>query len=236
MRAPRPAPFAQPTHHKRITPESLEAFYRRLGDRFDEYHKDWRRRFLAAHEQTVEVVGQSVAAELGVIFDISHPLLRKLIDERVNMIVGDMWPAPGTIPQNTFDAIKKTIADGMEAGDGIPQLQARVRKVFNRGLVWNGPDGERRQVLSAAKRARLIARTESAFMANGASVRQVQSTGLPYDKIWATQMDDRVREEHQELEGERVSVGEAFSNGLEWPGEPNCRCFVLFELRMEAAA
>jgi hypothetical protein len=37
-----------------------------------------------------------------------------------------------------------------------------------------------------------------------------------------------VRDEHAAMEGETVSLDAAFSNGLLFPGEPNCRCVVTY--------
>jgi len=185
------------------------------------------------HTRTTEIVGGAMAGQLGVSFNLHHPLLQEIIKERVNMVVGGQGLTGGTIPGRTFDAIMATINEGMREGDGIPGLQKRVRSVFDDGLYRRLDDGRVVRILSANQRARLIARTESCWMANGAATRQVQATRMPYWKIWVTQMDDRVRPEHQELEGEKVDIDEAFSNGLEWPGEPNCRCANFFELKKE---
>jgi uncharacterized protein with gpF-like domain len=52
---------------------------------------------------------------------------------------------------------------------------------------------------------------------------------------WLTARDDRVRDSHQELDGEVAAVGDRFSNGLLYPLDPagppeeivNCRCVAL---------
>ena len=51
---------------------------------------------------------------------------------------------------------------------------------------------------------------------------------------WVTAGDARVRDSHVGMDGERISPGETFSNGLRYPGDPsgdlaeviNCRCHV----------
>lgn len=54
-------------------------------------------------------------------------------------------------------------------------------------------------------------------------------------KEWLTQQDDRVRDLHQLIDGEKVAMSSKFSNGLQYPGDPsgapeeiiNCRCTLL---------
>ena len=51
-------------------------------------------------------------------------------------------------------------------------------------------------------------------------------------------VDDRTRPSHVDLDGERVPVGEKFSNGLRYPADPdgdpeevyNCRCTLIAAL------
>lgn len=53
--------------------------------------------------------------------------------------------------------------------------------------------------------------------------------------MWVTAKDDRVRDAHEALEGEAVDQDAKFSNGLEYPRDPNgeasevinCRCDVI---------
>jgi hypothetical protein len=55
----------------------------------------------------------------------------------------------------------------------------------------------------------------------------VRASDAEVEKEWVTQGDDRVRDEHAAMEGERVPRDDNFSNGLDYPSEPNCRCGVL---------
>lgn len=81
-------------------------------------------------------------------------------------------------------------------------------------------------------RAKLVARTETTRVMNGAPqealAQQQQRTGRKYVKTWWAVLDDRVRDEHADLHGEQQPVDRAFSNGLQAPGEPNCRCTLLY--------
>lgn len=85
-------------------------------------------------------------------------------------------------------------------------------------------------------RALLIARTETTSAAGGAALDGFREGGAPF-KGWLAVQDDRTRESHQEVDGEVVDIDEAFSNGLDYPGDPkgdaeevcNCRCTVVPE-------
>jgi uncharacterized protein with gpF-like domain len=48
--------------------------------------------------------------------------------------------------------------------------------------------------------------------------------------MWLSARDSRVRDEHVELDGQEKDVDEAFSNGLQQPGEPNCRCTLTYRV------
>jgi SPP1 gp7 family putative phage head morphogenesis protein len=71
-------------------------------------------------------------------------------------------------------------------------------------------------------RARLIARDQVASL-NG-ELNRLRQTNLGVESyIWRTSQDDRVREEHEALEGERFTWAQGSPEGH--PGEPiNCRC------------
>jgi SPP1 gp7 family putative phage head morphogenesis protein len=88
---------------------------------------------------------------------------------------------------------------------------------------------------STITRAKTIARTETARAYNGSrdqAAQQAIDSGLVSGgwKIWRTAGDDRVRPEHEAMEGERVRVGETFSNGSEYPDDINERCIVEYVL------
>jgi SPP1 gp7 family putative phage head morphogenesis protein len=74
-------------------------------------------------------------------------------------------------------------------------------------------------------RAELIARDQT--MKTNAAVARAGHEDAGFDKyIWSTSMDERVREEHQVLEGQVFSYAVGSDEGN--PGDPvNCRCVAL---------
>jgi hypothetical protein len=82
-------------------------------------------------------------------------------------------------------------------------------------------------------RSMLTARTEVVMSSNSAMNYGVEQTGYRnIVKTWCSAADDRVRDSHINIDGETVKMDEKFSNGLEYPGDPNgdaseviqCRC------------
>lgn len=216
------AAFATPPETKGgITRESLDRFKRRLGARFDEYHRAWRARFDALLSQTVDVTAGRLSGATGLSFDVRAPLVKEAIRNRVNFIVG--------ADHLTKAAILEQVERGFRDGLGRDEVARMVRRVFDRGLVT-----KQGRVLSAAERSKLIAQTETTAISNSAAVRLMRSTGADWVKMWLSQGDDRVRDEHRDEESDShenpVPLKEAFRiTGLDAPAEPNCRCTVLFE-------
>jgi hypothetical protein len=108
--------------------------------------------------------------------------------------------------------------------------------------TWDGGSGAiadelRRFFEGDDARALLVARTESGSAANAAAKDGYKAGGAD-GKSWLPVPDDgRNRPEHLEMDGETVTIDEAFSNGLQFPGDPlgppeevcNCRCTLLPE-------
>jgi HK97 family phage portal protein len=113
----------------------------------------------------------------------------------------------------------------------------RIVKAAERTIEQRGTVAEFAKALTPTfgrPRAFLVARTETTLNANrGPRVALVdyQATqGVQITKSWLTSQDERVRPEHVELEGETVPVDQVFSNGLQEPSEPNCRCTLTYAI------
>lgn len=91
-------------------------------------------------------------------------------------------------------------------------------------------------------RAERIARTEINSAANwghyeGANTIS-KTTGLVLQKVWMAVGDQRTRDTHDAIDGERVMNDQTFTNGLRFPGDPSgpadeivmCRCTFAHEV------
>jgi len=116
-----------------------------------------------------------------------------------------------SVNSTTFDKLTKTIEEGVAEGEGILKISDRIGKVYKQY-----PDS----------RADLMARTEVTSANNRGFMDSYKQSGVANHKEWIATMDDKTRPEHVKLDGEIVKLDEKFSNGLEYPSEPNCRCVI----------
>lgn len=83
-----------------------------------------------------------------------------------------------------------------------------------------------------------IARTEGHRVTQEATMdgmRKAKDNGADIVKQWDSTLDGKTRPSHQRVDGEVKEMDEAFSNGLDFPGDPNgsakevvnCRCVLL---------
>src|SRR5690606_14763409 len=123
-----------------------------------------------------------------------------------------------SVTETTRGAIRKAVVDALATGSTVDQLAARLE-----GL------GE-----FSEARARLIALTETTRTLNGAAdgvaAKFEQDTGRTVVATWNTQRDGRVRAAHRAQDRIRRERGKAFPNGVLFPSEPGCRCYLTYEV------
>lgn len=132
------------------------------------------------------------------------------------------------VPDEVYQLIFAEITDGINDGESIPELTARIDKVLDTSA------SERWQ-----NRARLIAITEANRASNmgimSAAFEAQQLEGDRLQKEWVATNDTRVRDTHEAADRQRVPLNQPFSVGntfLMFPGDPagladevcNCRC------------
>jgi len=126
--------------------------------------------------------------------------------------------------KNINHTMRKQIEKQVAEGDSIDKIADGIREKYNQ----------------AYSRAKTIARTETAGTVNGGSVLYYEDVGIN-KKEWITAGDERVRPNHEAMQGQVVRTNERFSNGLDFPGGDgpaeeviNCRCTVLPIVEKEA--
>jgi HK97 family phage portal protein len=97
-------------------------------------------------------VTRLVVAELGIAFDLDDPATRAYLRSAGSNIVG--------ITETTRDQVRAALLEGQAAGEGIPQLAARLEQ------------------LPAFNRARAITRTELGHSTNLASIAGYRASGV----------------------------------------------------------
>ena len=128
------------------------------------------------------------------------------------------------IQGTTKTALRDTLQAGIEAGESMEKLGARVSDAYSAlETVQNMPGW----------RALMIAKTETMSSINAAQVMVYRSEGVQ-QKEWLSTMDDFVRDSHAAMNGTIVGISEDFDvNGdmMDAPGDGsdpaevvNCRC------------
>lgn len=145
-------------------------------------------------------------------FDLSNDRIRDAFEDYVVNLSGN-------ISETTRENITKDVQDGLERGLSVPEIASRVRDHSDE---------------ISPPRANLIARTEAVAGANRAALIKAKESGVVSGKRWLATKDSRTRPEHAALDGVEVGIDEPFPNGLQHPGEPNCRCSTTFVVDMEA--
>lgn len=132
------------------------------------------------------------------------------------------------IPDETYNLVFAELSEGVNAGESLEQLAARVDQV----LSYTGSE-------RWTNRAKVIAQTETtraygaATVAAGMEMSRV--SGRLLRKVWETRDDSRVRSPHREVDGEVRDLSMPFYvDGIPmlFPGDPSapadlvcgCRC------------
>jgi HK97 family phage portal protein len=127
-----------------------------------------------------------------------------ILNNRLNLVKG--------INDTLYGRLKESINEGIQSGETINDISNRVRDIYT----------------STSSKSKVIARTETASLMNGTSVEIYKEEGIGQLE-WISEGD--ARESHQ-INGETTTIGQPFSNGLLYPGDPsappeevvNCRC------------
>lgn len=135
----------------------------------------------------------------------------------------DLLPAPKVnIPVDqrwNKQKITSAITQGILQGESIDMISKRLQGVSDMNR-------------KAATRNARTAVTGAQNAGRVDSYRHAEEHGIQLVQEWIATLDSRTRHSHAILDGEQRKVGEKFSNGLMYPGDPNgapsevycCRC------------
>jgi phage putative head morphogenesis protein, SPP1 gp7 family len=167
------------------------------------------------YKRVLEELGQQFLDDLGLEmrFDLLNPRVIDFLQRKCGLKIRG-------INKTTRNALRASLAEGVRAGESIPDLAKRVSEVFSQAKGW---------------RATTIARTEVVGASNFANFEAMRQSGVIEEKEWIATRDDRVRDEHLAMDGQIKPINEPFeAPGGEramYPGDfglpeldINCRC------------
>lgn len=135
------------------------------------------------------------------------------------------------LPNEVFDLMAGQVSQGVNLGEGIPKLAARVDNVLSTTASERWPN-----------RATVVARTESIGARNAGRFDAFRAVAEEADeeleKMWLATSDSRTRPTHRLADGQRAPLDGKFTVGgfgLAFPGDPTgpaqeviqCRCTML---------
>ena len=119
--------------------------------------------------------------------------------------------------------IQSVITQAILQGESIPNVSKRIANTM----------GEINRAATVRYARTAITGAENAGRVD--SYTRAEEMGIKLEQQWVATLDSRTRDSHRIMDGETVPVGEQFSNGCEYPGDPdgppeeiwNCRCTLI---------
>jgi SPP1 gp7 family putative phage head morphogenesis protein len=175
---------------------------------------DWEFEDRELMKKSKSSIGKGVFAGSEYAISLGFEVEEELAAQKLKAIIIEKSRLITQINRTVQKQIDSQLMQGIEAGENVEQLSDRIRSIYN----------------MTANRAKTIARTETTGAMNAGSKQYAELGGARY-KQWITAGDGEVRDFHEALDGEIVSINDVFSNGLDVPGgmgDPaetiNCRC------------
>lgn len=168
--------------------------------------KQFRANMVAQAERSQTLSAAAVKFAVDESPGIPAGLRKRFVNRGLSLINVTGSPRVPPIPKQHFKALEKTIQQGIRNGTRIEAMRDRLEQL--KGIT--------------TRRAETIARDQvGKYHGNMMQTRQRQLGITGY--IWRTVGDERVRESHEQREGERFTWNNPPSDGH--PGQPiNCRC------------
>lgn len=159
--------------------------------------------------------------EKGSLVDTSFTLYDRQTVERIIRERPDLLPhvdVPKDLQWNR-GKIRAEITQAILQGESIPHVADRLTRVI--GMDKAAAIRNARTAITGAQNAGRVD-----------SYKRAEEMGIGIKQEWMATLDSRTRHSHAVLDGEKVNVGEKFSNGCRYPGDPqgppseiyNCRC------------
>lgn len=170
--------------------------------------------------------------EMGAKLDTSYTLYNRQAVERIMRENPDLLPPPGRKMKASLAAgkdvawqegqIQSVVMQSILQGESIPSMAKRIAETM----------GETNHKATIRYARTAVTGAENAGRRD--AFQRAEDMGIAMEQEWRATLDMRTRHSHRQLDGERRPVGEAFSNGCEYPGDPNgpaeeiwnCRCSI----------
>jgi len=214
---------AKAEHYEQLLVESLR-------DMFDEQERDALSKWNTQPRRNVALIDRRKAKKqfIEATSNILRDLVRHSVEEATDLMEPELahravkqtpaeeraeawlkarigWAAE-EVGEETARMLSAALAEGFEAGEDIPTIARRIRRVFDQ---------------CKRSRALKIARTESIMAASEGALYGYEQSGVVEKAAFYAALDERTCEDCMALHGQQFPIGEA--HGV-IPLHPNCRC------------
>ena len=191
------------------------------------------RSIVEGHMPDVYAVNHNYATfqiEKGSLLDTSYTLYDRDTVERIIRDQPDLLPPPGPRKKASIAAgkdiawqrgqIQSVTLQSILQGESIPNMAKRIATTMGETNMNSAVRYARTATTGAENAGRVDAYERAELM------------GIELEQEWLATLDGRTRHSHRQMDGQHVKVGEKFSNGCKYPGDPdgpgeeiwNCRC------------
>lgn len=176
----------------------------------------WRRRTGEVLRPFVEKTWRRGGTSITGSFDLDEPDVASALDDRIEELAGQVTATTEQVLRSQI------LAHGVAEGESIPELRARLQRVFTNLSDY---------------RATMIARTETVGGYNQASFLAALDAGAT-KKTWLATDDKRTRRTHRSANGTTAPMNKRFElTQSRWPADSaapasqsiQCRCALTFE-------
>jgi HK97 family phage portal protein len=163
----------------------------------EKWEKEFREKVLPVLRQLVAEAGQGAIDDIAVSmdFDVDEPRVVEFLltrNQRFAQHVND----------TTWSELQQSLRQGLDAGENMTELAARVEAVMGNRIRSSGE---------------VIARTETIGAANGGTLLAWQQSQVVEGKTWLAALDNRVRDSHREAhmryQADPIGIDEEFEVG-----------------------
>ncbi|MER6103611.1 phage portal protein [Streptomyces sp. NPDC001832] len=176
----------------------------------------WRRRTAEVLRPFVERAWRRGGVSIAPSFDLDEPDVADALADRIDELAGQVTATTEQVLRSQL------LAHGVAEGESVPELRARIQKVFTNLSDF---------------RATMIARTETVGGYSAASHMAALDRGA-VRKTWMSTDDTRTRRTHRLAQGDTVPMNKRFTlTESRWPADSaapaaqsiQCRCALTFE-------
>jgi HK97 family phage portal protein len=188
---------------------------------------EWQKLFTAINLMVMQDFGNATfnqlkneAADLEIKLGI-RDLFNVFADAVQNWIGENVAKKVVLVTETTKGMIRDVVSKGEVAGESIDEIAGRIDDLYLDQIIPN--------------RSTVIARTEVISSSNAGNQFAAKQTELPLEKEWISTRDDRTRDAHNEVDGQKRPMDdpyEVMGESLMFPGDPKgsaknviqCRC------------